>query len=54
MTGRIRNLRTITDADFLDGMTVAMLSAIEANNAPLAFHWARDAASFAVSSGMLS
>lgn len=52
----IRNLRTISDQQFLDEMTSAMLAAIDkggiTGNA-LAAHWAGNAASFAVSSGLL-
>lgn len=44
----IRNLTTRTDEEFLQESTDAVIAAIEAGNAPLAYHWARHAASFAL------
>ena len=50
---RVRNLTTRTDADFLDGIANACLAAIVEGNHWLAAHYARNAASFAVSTGMI-
>ena len=49
---RITNFRTISDTDFLEEAASHALSAIEAGNAWLAYHWAQVAASFAVSAGL--
>ncbi len=50
---RVRNLTTRTDEDFLAGIVSAMLAAIATGNHWLAAHYARNAASFAMSSGMI-